>query len=198
MPYTEQWSAEQPSLQVNSIPFWIPLKPLELSVCSCKLSAYLCLQVTLQQFCMGREMWQRSKKSREEESVPNFSAYEINLELWCWRRLMRVSWTVKEIKSVSPKGNSPEYSLEGLLLKLKLQCFGHLMRRANSLGKTLMLGEIEGRRERREQRMRWLDGIANSMAMNLSKFREIVDDRGAWHAAVHGFQRVRCDFASEQ
>ena len=103
---------------------------------------------------MGREMWQRSKKSREEESVPNFSAYEINLELWCWRRLMRVSWTVTEIKPVSPKGNSPEYSLEGLLLKLKLQCFGHLMRRANSLGKTLMLGEIEGRRERGKQRMR--------------------------------------------
>ena len=85
----------------------------------------------MQQFCMGREMWQRSKKSREEESVPNFSAYEINLELWCWRRLMRVSWTVKEIKPVSPKGNSPEYSLEGLMLKLKLQCFGHLMWRTD-------------------------------------------------------------------
>ena len=136
-------------------------------------------------------IWELDYKESECQKIDAF-------ELWCWRRLLRVPWTARRSKQSIRKEISPDYSLEGQMLKLKLQYFGHLMRRANSLGKTLMLGEIEGRRERGKQRMRWLDGITDSMVMNLSKFREIVDDRGAWHAAVHGFQRVRRDLASEQ
>ena len=135
----------------------------------------------------GCESW--TVKKAERQRIDAF-------ELWCWRRLLRVPWTARRSNQSILKEISPGCSLEGLMLKLKLQSFGHLMRKVDSLEKTLMLGKIQSKRRREQQRMKWLDGITDSMDISLGKLRKVVKDRGGWRAVVHGVTKSRTQLSN--
>ena len=148
------------------------------TACTCKLGA---------EFGLGTTWFKGPSCQSYGFSSSHVWMWELDaFEPWCWRRLLRVPWTARRSSQSVLKEISPEYSLEGLMLKLKLQYFGHLMQRTDSLEKTLMLGKIEGRRRKGRQRIRWLNGITDSMGMSWSKLQQLVIDREAWHAAVHG------------